>query len=121
MSRRLTCTIHVMTILFRRLLLTFILAALPPVYGRAGAFEDLYRGGVSGLLPAPSAAVKAFFKNVEKDSIAAHTYLKAAYQRERPFMRDTRVKPCLPRAEAAAALAGTALGAGSSQAALRAA
>lgn len=46
--------------------------------------------------PTP-AAVKEFFKNVGEDSVAAHKYLKDAYQRERPFVRDARVKPCLPR------------------------
>jgi acid phosphatase (class A) len=168
-----------MTLLFRRLLLTLLLAALPPVYGRAGAFADLSSFGSSAVLPAPSSAaavadraasaghylsldgldlravpappadgsyedledfravldwqarrtaaqcaaareemshnyevffgkitpfaspapeaVKLFFKNVENDSIAAHKFLKDAYKRERPFMRDARVKPCLPR------------------------
>lgn len=168
-----------MTPLFRRFLLTFLLAALPPVYGQAGAFADLYSGTAAAVLPAPSAAaavadrsassghylslegldlravpappadgsyediedfraifdwqarrtaaqcaaareemshnyevffgkitpfgspapeaVKVFFKNVEKDSVAAHKSLKDAYGRERPFMRDARVKPCLPR------------------------
>lgn len=42
-------------------------------------------------------AVKAFFKNVADDSVAAHKYLKDVYKRERPFVRDPGVKPCLPR------------------------
>ncbi len=46
--------------------------------------------------PAP-AEVKEFFKNVGEDSVAAHKYLKDAYRRGRPFVRDPRVKPCLPR------------------------
>lgn len=46
--------------------------------------------------PTP-AGVKEFFKNVGEDSVAAHKYLKEAYRRERPFVRDPRVKPCLPR------------------------
>ena len=48
--------------------------------------------------PAP-VAVKEFFKNVEKDSVAAHKFLKDVYKRERPFVRDARVKPCLPRVQ----------------------
>lgn len=44
--------------------------------------------------PAP---VAVFFKNVAKDSVAAHRYLKDVYQRQRPFVRDERVKPCIPR------------------------
>ncbi len=42
-------------------------------------------------------AVKAFFKNVADDSVAAHKFLKEVYKRERPFVRDERVSPCLPR------------------------
>ncbi|OGS60076.1 MAG: hypothetical protein A3J79_04675 [Elusimicrobia bacterium RIFOXYB2_FULL_62_6] len=48
--------------------------------------------------PAP-AAVTAFFKNVGEDSVAAHKYLKDVYQRQRPFVRDERVKPCIPRVQ----------------------
>lgn len=47
-------------------------------------------------LPEP---VKVFFKNVEKDSVAAHKLLKDVYKRERPFVRDSRVQPCLPRVQ----------------------
>lgn len=50
--------------------------------------------------PAPlPEAVKIFFKNVEKDSVAAHKLLKDVYKRERPFVRDSRVQPCLPRVQ----------------------
>ena len=168
-----------MTKLFtRRLLLSLSLAALLPVFGRAGAYSDLY-SGPTAVLPAPSAPtavearaaasghylvladldlravpaapadgsyadkedfrvlydwqarrtaaqcaaakgemshdyqtffgklalfgsptpapVTAFFKNVAEDSVAAHKFLKDVYKRERPFVRDPRVKPCLPR------------------------
>ncbi|MDD2805273.1 MAG: phosphatase PAP2 family protein [Elusimicrobiales bacterium] len=44
--------------------------------------------------PAP---VTAFFKNVAEDSVAAHKFLKDVYKRERPFVRDAGIKPCLPR------------------------
>lgn len=46
--------------------------------------------------PAP-APVTAFFKNVAEDSVAAHKFLKDVYKRERPFVRDAGIKPCLPR------------------------
>lgn len=46
--------------------------------------------------PTPPAA-KEFFKNVADDSVAAHKYLKDVYKRERPFVRDAGIKPCLPR------------------------
>ncbi|MDA8132133.1 MAG: phosphatase PAP2 family protein [Elusimicrobia bacterium] len=42
--------------------------------------------------------VKKFFDNVSKDSVAAHTFLKDAYQRPRPADRDGRIKPCIPNA-----------------------
>lgn len=44
--------------------------------------------------PAP---VTAFFRNVAEDSVAAHKFLKDVYKRERPFVRDPGLKPCLPR------------------------
>ena len=31
--------------------------------------------------------------------MAAHKFLKDVYKRERPFVRDARVKPCLPRVQ----------------------
>jgi len=43
------------------------------------------------------AQVTSFFRNVGEDSVAAHKYLKDAYQRPRPFVRDAGIKPCLPR------------------------
>ncbi len=50
--------------------------------------------------PAPlPETVKTFFKNVQKDSVAAHKFLKDVYKRGRPFVRDARVQPCLPRVQ----------------------
>ncbi len=43
--------------------------------------------------------VKAFLNNVSKDSVAAHTLLKQAYQRQRPFVRDPGIKPCIMRVQ----------------------
>jgi acid phosphatase (class A) len=58
---------------------------------------DVFFGKISPFgAPAP-AEVKAFFKNVERDSVAAHKFLKEVYKRERPFVRDAGIKPCLPR------------------------
>jgi len=58
---------------------------------------DVFFGKISPFaVPAP-AEVKAFFKNVESDSVAAHKFLKDVYRRERPFVRDPGIKPCLPR------------------------
>lgn len=60
---------------------------------------DVFFGGISPFgSPAP-AEVKEFFKNVGEDSVAAHKFLKDVYKRERPFVRDARVKPCLPRVQ----------------------
>lgn len=57
---------------------------------------EVFFGEISPF-PAPAPAeVAAFFKNVGKDSVAAHTYLKDVYQRQRPFVRDARIKPCIP-------------------------
>lgn len=58
---------------------------------------DVFFGAISPFGSPEPAGVKEFFKNVGEDSVAAHKYLKEAYQRERPFVRDQRVKPCLPR------------------------
>jgi len=60
---------------------------------------DVFFGRISPFPnPAPP-QVKQFFKNVENDSVAAHKFLKDVYKRERPFVRDARVKPCLPRVQ----------------------
>ncbi|MCM2266319.1 MAG: phosphatase PAP2 family protein [Elusimicrobiales bacterium] len=60
---------------------------------------DVFFGRISPFpVPAP-AQVKQFFKNVENDSVAAHKFLKDVYKRERPFVRDPRVQPCLPRVQ----------------------
>ena len=57
---------------------------------------EVFFGRISPFgVPTP-AEVKEFFKNVGEDSVAAHKYLKDVYRRERPFVRDARVKPCLP-------------------------
>jgi acid phosphatase (class A) len=167
--------------LFRRFLLSLSLAALLPVFGHSGAFEELASGSRAAVLPAPSAAVavedraaasghylklegldlravpaapadgsredkedfrilydwqakrtreqcsaamgemehnyevffgklspfgqptppavKTFFNDVSKDSVMAHKALKDAYQRQRPFVRDPGLKPCLPRVQ----------------------
>ena len=58
---------------------------------------EVFFGRLSPFGSPTPAEVKEFFKNVGEDSVAAHKYLKEAYQRERPFLRDARVKPCLPR------------------------
>lgn len=58
---------------------------------------EVFFGRLSPFGSPTPAAVKEFFKNVGEDSVAAHRYLKDVYQRERPFLRDARVKPCLPR------------------------
>jgi acid phosphatase (class A) len=54
-------------------------------FGKMGAFAS----------PTP-AQVTAFFKGVGEDSVAAHKALKDVYQRSRPFVRDARLKPCIP-------------------------
>ena len=41
--------------------------------------------------------VSKFFKHVGKDSVAAHRYLKSVYKRPRPFLRDKKLSPCIPR------------------------
>jgi len=58
---------------------------------------EVFFGRLSPFGSPTPAEVKEFFKNVGEDSVAAHKYLKDVYQRERPFLRDARVKPCLPR------------------------
>ncbi|MBI4351362.1 MAG: phosphatase PAP2 family protein [Elusimicrobia bacterium] len=45
--------------------------------------------------PTPARAA-AFFKSAGEDSIEAHKYLKDVYKRDRPFLRDPRLKPCIP-------------------------
>lgn len=60
---------------------------------------DVFFGKISPFgSPAPE-PVKVFFNNVAKDSVMAHKYLKDVYKRERPFVRDARVTPCLPRVQ----------------------
>jgi len=54
-------------------------------FGKIGPFAS----------PAP-AQVTTFFKGVGEDSVAAHKALKDVYQRQRPFVRDARIKPCIP-------------------------
>ncbi|PKM97772.1 MAG: hypothetical protein CVU79_06405 [Elusimicrobia bacterium HGW-Elusimicrobia-3] len=57
---------------------------------------EVFFGRLSPFGGPTPAAVKEFFKNVGEDSVAAHKYLKDVYKRDRPFLRDARVKPCLP-------------------------
>lgn len=57
----------------------------------------VFFGQISPFPEPEPPAVKKFFKNVGKDSVAAHRFLKDVYQRERPFVRDPRIKPCLYR------------------------
>ncbi|MGD9642906.1 MAG: phosphatase PAP2 family protein [Elusimicrobiales bacterium] len=58
---------------------------------------EVFFGRISPFGQPTPPEVKEFFKNVGEDSVAAHKFLKEAYGRERPFVRDPRVKPCLPR------------------------
>ena len=58
---------------------------------------EVFFGRINPLVSLQPAAVTRFFKNTAKDSVAAHTYLKDAYQRPRPFERDARLKPCVMR------------------------
>lgn len=58
---------------------------------------QVFFGAIDPFYDDQAPAVKGFFKNLEKDSTAAHRYFKEIYRRDRPFVRDERVKPCLPR------------------------
>lgn len=58
---------------------------------------EVFFGKLSPFGSPTPAPVKVFFKNLEKDSVAAHRFLKDVYKRDRPFVRDERVQPCLPR------------------------
>lgn len=60
---------------------------------------EVFFGKISPFDSPTPAPVAAFFKNVAKDSVAAHKYLKDVYQRQRPFVRDPRIKPCIPRVQ----------------------
>ena len=60
------------------------------------SFEVFFGKITPFAVPQPD-AVKKFFSHVGKDSVAAHTYLKGIYKRERPFVRDARIKPCVMR------------------------
>ncbi len=57
---------------------------------------EVFFGKISPFGQPTPPAVKAFFNNVSKDSVAVNTYLKEAYQRQRPFLRDPGLKPCIP-------------------------
>lgn len=59
-------------------------------------FETFF-GNISPFGQPTPPEVKEFFKNTAADSVAAHKFLKDVYKRDRPFVRDARVKPCLPR------------------------
>jgi acid phosphatase (class A) len=56
-------------------------------------------GDVSPFAKPLPAAVGAFFKRVSDDSGNANRYIKKIYQRDRPFLRSSELKPCLGRAQ----------------------
>ncbi|HNW44517.1 MAG TPA: phosphatase PAP2 family protein [Elusimicrobiales bacterium] len=58
---------------------------------------EVFFGKITPFVSPQPAEVGAFFKNVGEDSIAAHRYLKDVYKRDRPFLRDARIKPCIAR------------------------
>lgn len=58
---------------------------------------EVFFGKITPFVSPQPEAVTKFFKNVGKDSVAAHRYLKDVYKRPRPFLRDTRLKPCIAR------------------------
>lgn len=60
---------------------------------------DVFFGKISPFSSPAPVAVKKFFDNVSKDSVAAHKFLKDTYKRPRPFLRDPRLAPCLPRVQ----------------------
>lgn len=60
---------------------------------------EVFFGAISPFPSPVPPKVKEFFKNVENDSVTAHKFLKDVYKRDRPFVRDARVKPCLPRVQ----------------------
>ena len=60
------------------------------------SFETFF-GRISPFGRPTPPQVKAFFDNVGKDSVAAHTALKQVYQRQRPFVRDPGLQPCIGR------------------------
>ncbi|HAH32606.1 MAG TPA: hypothetical protein DCL44_09875 [Elusimicrobia bacterium] len=60
---------------------------------------EIFFGRISPFGSPSPAAVKVFFNNVAKDSVAAHKSVKNIYKRPRPFMRDAGLTPCLPRVE----------------------
>jgi len=55
----------------------------------------IFFGKISPFKAPEPAEVTTFFKNVSADSVAAHRFIKDAYKRQRPFLRDTRIKPCV--------------------------
>lgn len=57
---------------------------------------EVFFGKMSPFASPSPAQVTAFFKGVGEDSVAAHKYLKDVYKRERPFVRDAGLKPCIP-------------------------
>lgn len=59
----------------------------------------VFFGKISPFVSPQPAEVTAFFKNAGEDSVAANTYLKKAYGRQRPFLRDPGIVPCIPKAE----------------------
>lgn len=58
---------------------------------------EVFFGKITPFTAPQPAEVTAFFKNAAEDSVAANTYLKNVYQRQRPFLRDARLTPCIPK------------------------
>jgi len=60
---------------------------------------DVLFGRISPFVSPQPKSVARFFKNAAEDSVAAHKYLKGVYQRPRPFLRDSRLSPCIARVD----------------------
>ncbi|MDO8803229.1 MAG: phosphatase PAP2 family protein [Elusimicrobiota bacterium] len=58
---------------------------------------EVFFGKITPFTAPQAAEVTAFFKNAAEDSVAANTYLKNVYQRQRPFLRDAGIVPCIPK------------------------
>lgn len=58
---------------------------------------EVFFGKITPFVSPQPAEVTKFFKNVSEDSIAAHRFLKDVYKRDRPFLHDARIKPCIAR------------------------
>jgi len=58
---------------------------------------EVFFGKITPFVSPQPAEVTKFFKNVGVDSVAAHRFVKDIYKRDRPFLRDARIKPCIAR------------------------